>query len=95
MFASSSAPIVVFHIQMKLVTLMSWVKGPIRGTKFSQLLADKAKAKRLESVKVTKTKEDLVTVRNNVATQVGTAHDLYCKLLANDTDAHHFLKLVI
>ena len=34
---------------------------------------DKAKAKRLESVKVTKTKEDLVTVRTNVATQAGTA----------------------
>jgi hypothetical protein len=56
---------------------------------------DKAKAKRLESVKVTKTKEDLVTVRTNVATQAGTAYDLYCKLLANDTEAHHFLKLVI
>ena len=34
---------------------------------------DKAKAKCLESVKVTKTKEDLVTVRTNVATQAGTA----------------------
>jgi hypothetical protein len=48
---------------------------------------DEAKAKRLESVKATK-EQDLVTARANVATQAGTAYDLYRKLLDNDTEAH-------